>query len=753
MVSCLALVLAGMLGITLSVPLQAPAVVLIGLAGVLAGLCILARKDGSEGRGVLIVAFVSIAYFVLRACTSPVWDLAIEDLVLIFSAGILYLIAGYAVRGKEAARFRQGLAWVVVILLVLHLGAALMQLVGGEGYSLSRYVTSAIRSSSGRVTGMYGYYGSFANFAVIAGLLCLSLGVWGRMAYHHRGLMFLLGLVAMALAVWSRSRSATLSLIVALVVFGVMVFVSLTRQKESVQFWATRAFLLLSVCGVLAGLAAGVWVFKQRGGVSMDMISDSGVRTQFWAMAGEQWVDYPLFGAGSRSYSYECFRYWSPNLPTEQANPEFVHNEYLQLLADYGLMGLMLIIILFAGHLFVGGKRVRQLSEDLGENGLKQGSNAMALAIAGVCGMVAMAVHICFDFRTHLLANLLLLVCCAVWVLPVAKSTVGKSGSREVWGSRIGGWVLALMMIVLGMGAMGLGGQQLWGGLPLIKNKMAKEDGTWVSGSVDRSIWIPALEKAVDRAPHYVRYQKLGTLYRLESDDLIGEEQAQARNNAIKYYLLSLERHPAYPVASINLAAIYAEGGQYEKADEYYSRASERAKARERWFRMHSQWAKLHQQWAIDLWKNKEFKNAEEHFLRAKELYQASYDYGYFYMQKKWVVEYTQLLITYAGLLDEQQRYTEAELLLEEGRKQVNWYNWQTETKLNVYYARHLLYWGRHVWNQRKPGEAYTMMKKAKQLMLQYRGVMNGEVDKPWQEQMNEIQQVIDFLDQTGEGK
>ena len=35
---------------------------------------------------------------------------------------------------------------------------------------------------------------------------------------------------------------------------------------------------------------------------------------------------------------------------------------------------------------------------------------------------------------------------------------------------------MAIMLSILGVGAIGLGGQELWAGFPLIKNKMAKED-------------------------------------------------------------------------------------------------------------------------------------------------------------------------------------------------------------------------------------------------------------------------------------
>ena len=752
------LMLAGLLGTTLSVPLQAPVVIWIGITGLLTAAFVV-KSDSSvafNGWG-LWVAILAACYFVCRAIASPVNDLGIEDLMLILPASILYIVAGYGVSGKSGATLRQSLAWVVVLLLGLHLGSAVVQLFGSEGYSLTAYFTSASRASEEHVTGMYSYYGSFANFAVIAGLLCVSLAVWGRIGIGIRCALFFLGAGALALAVWSQSRSAVLSLVLALCVFGVLVWVSLSNQHVSYRGRARGVLLLSAVLGLLAGIGGGIWVFKERArevsSGATDMVFDSVVRMPFWSMAAEQWADHPLVGAGSRSYSYECFRYWSPNLPTEQANPEFVHNEYLQLLADYGLIGLLLILILMGWHLFIGVKRVRQLSSKVGEFGMKKGSNSMALTIAGVCGMIAMAVHITFDFRTHLLANLMLFVCCAVWVLPVMKSRsleVLKSGSSEVGKSRIANWCLVFVLLVLSLGAVGLGGQQLWAGLPLIEHREAKEDGAWSPQNVDRGVWIPMLEESVARAGNWRRYQRLGTLYRLAAEAGSGDEKQGEIAKAIKAYETSIELHRFNPIPKINLASIYTESGQWQKADEAYRSASEMAKARERWFWMHSQWAKMHRSWAAALIQQNKLADVEDHFLRAKELYQLSYDYGYFYQYKRWVVEYTNVLIFYARFLDRQERYSEAEVLFQEGKKQVNWYNWQTDTRLNFYYAQHLYEQGKKLWYQRHPEQALALMEQAKKALIQYRGSMKGEIGRGWQDQMSKIQEVIDFLKQTG---
>jgi O-antigen ligase/tetratricopeptide (TPR) repeat protein len=765
--TCAALLVAGLIGITLSVPLQAPAVILLGLAALLAAAQV--WKSGSNfvpdgdryisegfkpwggaGKWLLWLCLVSIGYFVVRACLSPVWDLGVEDLMLIVSAGILYLIAGYAVTGKSGILLRQGLAWVVVVLLLLHVGAAVMQLNGGEGYSAAYYFTGVARSSPENVTGMYSYYGSFANFAVIAGLLCLSLGVWGRLSVMLRVMMCLLGLLALGLALWSQSRSAALSLFPALAVFGVLLLVSLAQHSARVRRRSSKVMVSLGVCALLAGGVAAAWVFQNRAHgeqvSGVDVVFDSGVRSQYWAMAAEQWVDFPIVGAGSRSFSYECFRYWSPNLPTQNANPEFVHNEYLQLLADYGLVGLLLILVLLGWHFYRGGKQVRLLAVKIGEGGLKRGSNAMALAIAGISGMTAMAVHICFDFRTHLLANLLLLVCCAVWVLPVAKSTVSLSGGPGAKESKMGSLVLGLVLLAAGLVAVGLGCQQLWAGMPLVKNKMAKEDGAWQPATVNRDIWIPALEESLARAPQWRRYQRLGTLHWHDAN-VSDEVNETSLRKAEVAYLASLERHASNPIPKINLANIYAQAGRWQEADAMYASAEEMSKAREWWFRLPIQWSKLHQRWAIELWRHGHHDAAKEHYdIALKHLLESK-------TRNEARRQYVVVLVQYINLNDELGLFEQSDALWDNAQQDLPVYVVNSlSANIRREIGTHYLKKAKSLWYQRKPEEAYEALLDAKQSYHIHEIQLKGKRDAIWRDGYHEVKKILAFFKKTGVG-
>ena len=759
--ACVSLLAAGLVATTLSVPLQAPTLVMIGFAAMFAAIKLWRMRMDAKltrlGRHpyiwLQVLALVAIFYFAIRAYWSPVHDLGIEDLMLILPAGLLYLVVGHSVGGKGGIKLRESIAWVVIFILLLHMGSCLLQLKGGGGYSLSIYFSGSSRATPTHINGMYGYYGSFANFAVIAGFLCLSLGVWGRYGHGLRILIALLGMLALGLALWSQSRSAALSSCAALVVFITLVYISLEQQGGIVKAWMRRVLVSLSVLVCALVVFGGIWVFGQRGVNSLGMIFDSGVRVPLWAMAAEQWADNMILGAGSRSFSYECFTYWSDGLNSGELSPEFVRNEYLQLLTDYGLIGFILIITLLFSHLVLGLRQVWRLSEKVGENGLRCGSNAMALAIAGSCGIVAMAVHICFDYPTHLLPNLLLVICCAVWILPLPLMSHTDSGNELAVKLRASSTCrfMAVMLSILGVGAIGLGGQQLWAGLPLIKNKIAKETGAWKPEKVDHAVWIPAFKKSLVRAPQWRRYGRLGTLHYTAAMRAASlEDKERLMNLAIDSYLASLERNPYNLVAKLNLADLYVEQKQWFKADGLYTEMSEFARARERRFRVHKKWGDMHLRWASDLMEKQASNEVEIHFAEAKRLYNASYDYALYYDVDEWVMQYTRLLIGYANFLGHENRYEEAQTLYDEARQQGMRRNMQIHTKLNFYYAKHLYAQGNYLWHQRMPEKAYDLMIKAKEALNKHQELMNGEPGEMWNMQMREVQEMIHFFEETG---
>lgn len=742
----LVVLLACMLGTTISLPLQSPTLIVVGVAGLLGAVVALRTKINIK---MLWPVIVAICYLLGRAVTSPVMDLALEDIFLILSAGITYILSSHIIVGSK---IRLSLAAIILLVLCLHIGSALMQLTGGSGYSLVRLFSQGVPpiwesapKMSVKITGMYGYQGSFANFVSMAGLLALSLGLWGRFGKWVRLLLCLLSMLALACACLAQSRSAVLGLVAGGAVLVLLLLISFNSQGDELRRRLRKYVLLLGCVGLIAGGIATKWVFVNRAPTEekQKLTFNTNARLGYWPMAVEQFADHPFIGAGSRSFSYECFQYWNPNLASYEANPEFVHNEYLQVMADYGIVGFLLVMGVLVIHLVIGVRRVIYLSGRVKKNGFREGANAMALAIAGVSGMVVMLVHVIFDFRIHILANFLLLVCCIIWVMPVTGPQKIKYERR--WLS----YVMALVLMMMGSASVGLGYYHLKGGMPLLNNKMGSEVGLWKPQAVQRSVWIPALEKSTKLAPSYRRFLKLGALYRLEASELHDDERETMLRKAIIMYDLASQRHPYDPVSQINLAEIHGYLEEYEKADQYFKHANNLGSARRFWLKIDLKWAEVLRLRAGKLWRDGNVKEARNQYQRAYELLDPLDVF-----KEEPGQALVRVTIEYVALLDAVEDYDASDALVAD-----------TQSKLpnGIIYSRthffireigeHYLRKAKFLWYKRKPNEAYEALLVAKKNYSIHNTLLKGKSDERGSKGYEEVKQILEFFKQTGVGE
>ena len=106
--------------------------------------------------------------------------------------------------------------------------------------------------------------------------------------------------------------------------------------------------------------------------------------------------DAPLLGAGIGSWQWMYQRYKDPGIKSE---PDFAHNDFLNLAADYGLVGagIMLAVVgCFFRHAW-GIARTGRTTEQ------------RAFSIGAMISVISILVHSWFDFNLHIPANSLLL--------------------------------------------------------------------------------------------------------------------------------------------------------------------------------------------------------------------------------------------------------------------------------------------------------------------------------------------------------
>jgi hypothetical protein len=130
------------------------------------------------------------------------------------------------------------------------------------------------------------------------------------------------------------------------------------------------------------------------------------MRVDLWHAAVEQWKLDPLIGTGSRTYLVYGRKFRTDRM---QLDPVYTHNDYLQLLAEYGIAGAGAFLLFFGVHARRGWISAQRLGRKRIAISHRLASNTMALNIGALGALAAYAVHSIFDFNLHIPANVLLM--------------------------------------------------------------------------------------------------------------------------------------------------------------------------------------------------------------------------------------------------------------------------------------------------------------------------------------------------------
>ncbi|HYE33566.1 MAG TPA: O-antigen ligase family protein [Methylomirabilota bacterium] len=376
----------GSMRITDQVVLQALACLLLPLWGARAFI----RKDYRfllPPIGVTVIAFVGYALW--RYTQSPVEFNARQEALLVLTYAIFFFAVIDNLNRQD---------WLQIICLTLVF----------LGMAISCYAIYQFLSGSTTVLGLAqppGYKGRASGTYMspnhLGGLLVmiLPLGVaftfLGRMNLILRILVGYATLMMLAGLAVTISRGAWVAAGVSVTLF--LLFILRKRELR------IPALIVLGVL-ILGGIffARQSFIAKYR---SKQAHVESGfvVRKNLWDAAIQIWKKHPLFGAGPNHYVllYPAYR-----APEVQYQPLRAHNDYLDALADYGIIGATLATGAFA-FLFYGVWRTWKFvarSSDLGS----RSSNRTALALGSTLGIIGLLVHGLTDFNFHIPANALI---------------------------------------------------------------------------------------------------------------------------------------------------------------------------------------------------------------------------------------------------------------------------------------------------------------------------------------------------------
>ncbi|MGE9269586.1 MAG: O-antigen ligase family protein, partial [Verrucomicrobiales bacterium] len=333
-----------------------PALVFLGVATATAGFVKHSVRPGWVLRSLLALALAWIGF---RAWQSPVVDAARADGLLALS--FLAMAWSVARLGSDPRALRW-FSGALAVAVLGNVGMALVQYARPE--SVWPYPTKPAAAPSG----FFGHYNYFANFVGGAGVLLLARAILARDGLGWR-LLFGLGFLAAAVGVpLSGSRGGTLALGIGLGLLLVGLGVVAWRVRSK---WAPVLLVVLPL--LVVGVGVGGWVVFQevqaertaaRRSTALD-IADNLARLRWLDLAQKVTARHPWTGGGSRAFSWERNQAWDvAELGRGEENESFVHNELVQTMTDYGLIGAGLVILVMGGmfwrvfsRLFMGGER------------------------------------------------------------------------------------------------------------------------------------------------------------------------------------------------------------------------------------------------------------------------------------------------------------------------------------------------------------------------------------------------------------
>jgi O-antigen ligase len=242
---------------------------------------------------------------------------------------------------------------------------------------------------------------NFAGFLEILIPLGLAYVLLSRMSATAKVLLAYATVMMMAGLCVSVSRGAMVATVVALALLCV------TLLFEGGYVLPSLLALVL-ICGAAIGVrenfetAARRFDREVQPGASLSL----GDRQVYWSVAGKIFEEHKLWGAGPAHFDLQFFMHRPERL---QSRIIYAHNDYLNTLADWGGVGLA-IILAFVGSLYYGAWRTwRSIRRKVSDIGLRQ-TDKGAFVIGGAFGLAAALFHCLVDFDMHVPADALLAV-------------------------------------------------------------------------------------------------------------------------------------------------------------------------------------------------------------------------------------------------------------------------------------------------------------------------------------------------------
>ncbi|MCX6902299.1 MAG: O-antigen ligase family protein, partial [Verrucomicrobia bacterium] len=479
-----------------------------------------------------VVGFV--AYAICRYATADIEYSARQELVRVLVYAALFLAILTHLHHQETI-------WTMAVALAGT--GAVLSLYAVQQWLTNRYFKPAC--------GTFLAPDHLAGFLGMVMPIALSYTLTGRLRPVVRVLLGYASLMMMAGVAVTVSYGAWLASGVALIVF----FAIIMRQHSY------RLAGLFSLLIILSG--SMVFYFgslrpRAKLLAAQAVYYEQSPQTGVWSAAWRMWLDHPWVGVGPGLFE-ERFREYRPASEKLQTPPAQVHNDCLNTLADWGLLGAMLVVLawgLLLGGVFWGWKFIRRSSSGL----TQKKSNKSAFVLGASLGLLTLLTQSFFSSNLHVPANAILTV-----TLMALISSHLRFASERFWVTqRLKGQILATILLGLSITCL------TWEGARLaLEQGWLRRAGGQTQSSDAR---LAGLRKAFEREPkNFATARAIG-------EHLLWQSQQRAANShdldaAVVWYQRSLSLNPHQAGSLLGLGLCEHELGHPEQAAPWFEQA------------------------------------------------------------------------------------------------------------------------------------------------------------------------------------
>lgn len=426
--------------------LAAPGYLLVAVAALLAGAVFWKTAD-APGAFCVGTTLLFAGYLFWRQSAGPDFYAAREDTWSLLAALSVYLAVAWQLRGD-------GPRWLVLgtvaVLVVAQVAIVTAQFAAASPFHPLAELALRLRLPHGSeglvnrgfVTGTLDSKGSLSAVLQVMTFLILGVLVWGRGGAVVKMLLLWATAAGFAGLLLSLSRSAYLGMAAGTATFALVSFFILNRGAAERRVALGLAALLLVVLPLVAAVYVGSESILVR--FRMGEVGGDAYREALWWRCVPPMLGLdPWFGTGANMFDHLSLRYRGGAL---EGRAVHAHNDWLQLLVEYGRAGLALGATVFLVHFFAAWKSALRLAREAKFSGLLPQNMSLGLASGALAAWTAQAVHSFFDFRLHIPAVVLLVALCGGLMAAARSDSEDRSARTVPWWLRC----VALMPLLPG---------------------------------------------------------------------------------------------------------------------------------------------------------------------------------------------------------------------------------------------------------------------------------------------------------------